>query len=146
MSRPPLRCEAHLIDCYLRTPRGARITPTCRADGWNCGFGCFVGIELHEPAQRFATARQPRANGPDGHGEYRCDLLVPHTFQADEKDGCALLFGEFGDCTVEIAQLEALSLVRRTCQERLGISQADDRSFANGAAHVIDVLVMENCK
>src|SRR5579883_619015 len=103
-----------------------------------------LGPHAHELAQHLPAARQARAYGADGNVEHRGDLLVPHAFQSDQEENRALLLRQLGDGAFEIAELEPLALVRRRSQRRLAVGEADSRTFAYRAAHMIDVLVVED--
>ena len=52
--------------------------------------------------------------------------------------------GSLRDGAFEIAQFQALALVRRPGQHRLGLAEPDRRALAHRAAHLVDVLVVED--
>jgi len=62
------------------------------------------------------------------------DFLVAHPLQADQKNDRALFVRQLGDGAFEIAQFEALALVRRLGKHRLGFAQARPRALAHRAA------------
>ena len=99
-----------------------------------------------QSAQGFTAAREPRTDSSDGDIENRCDFSVAHSLQADEQDYRTLRTGEFGDSALEIAQLQSVSLLRCSGQQRLAFTQADRPSFPGCSPDVVDVLVVKYCE
>src|SRR5262249_9170040 len=64
-------------------------------------------------AQGFSAARNPRANGPDRQIQDGCGFVVPHLAQTDEQDSRTLLLRKLVECSLEIAKLQTLALMRR---------------------------------
>jgi hypothetical protein len=90
--------------------------------------GGWIGTD--QLAQCLAPAGQAGSDGADRYAEHGSDFFVAHTLKANEQNGRALFFGQFGDCSLKIAQFEPVTLVRRSRQQRLVVIQPDRGSFA----------------
>jgi len=103
--------------------------------------GGWIGTD--QLAQCLAPPGQAGTDGADRYAKHGCDFLVAHTLKANEQDGRALFLGQFGDCSLKVAQLQPVALVWCSRQQRLVVVQPDRGSFAYRSPNIIDVLVVQ---
>src|SRR5579884_671845 len=135
-----------------REPSAIKGDPAAHPPRWTPGGRRFVNApalflirdDAHQPAQRFAAARQAGADRTDRYAENRSDLLVTHPFEADQQYDRTLLFRELGDRPFEVAQFQALALLRGAGQQRLALAEPDGRTLAHGPAHMVHILIVQD--
>nr|GEU29189.1 hypothetical protein [Tanacetum cinerariifolium] len=104
----------------------------------------YAGAAVHQAAQLFAGAREPRHDGPDGDAERRRHFFITHVFQPDHQQDRALFFSKQAQRGIQLAHLDAdraalrHSRHRRVIVERLGVQRA--------APHLIDAHIVHDRK
>jgi hypothetical protein len=103
-----------------------------------------TGKELGHHSQALPTARDSRADRPDGEVPQRCDFVVSHALQSDEQNYRSLLLGQFGESAFQIAKLEPQGLIGRERQAGVTFLQFDAGALACVTASVADVLMVQD--